>query len=74
MHGRKVTLLSLLPPPPTRSLRILGTKNGRLTINNEVVKLHGWNRHTMYPDTGSALTLDQVSLACVVLRDGAAGA
>jgi beta-galactosidase/beta-glucuronidase len=33
---------------------------GRLTINGDKVKLHGHNRHTMRPDTGSALTLEQV--------------
>lgn len=41
-------------------LRLLGTRDGRLTLNGKVVKLTGYNRHTMYPDTGSALTLSQV--------------
>ena len=31
-----------------------------LTADNKVVKLLGYNRHTSYPDTGSALTLAQV--------------
>lgn len=42
-------------------LRLLGTENGRITLNGQRVKLVGYNRHTMYPDTGSALTLQQVS-------------
>lgn len=41
-------------------LRLVGNRNGLFTLNNEVVKLHGFNRHTMWPDTGSALTLDQI--------------
>ena len=26
--------------------------NGRLTLNGDVIKLHGWNHHTQWPDTG----------------------
>ena len=46
----------------TRSgLRVLGTTGARarLTINGQVVKLHGYNRHTMWPDTGAAVTPEQ---------------
>ncbi len=32
----------------------------RLTLNGEIIKLHGYNRHTMWNDTGSALTYEQV--------------
>ena len=32
----------------------------RLTLNNETIKLHGFGRHTMWPDTGAALTYSQV--------------
>jgi beta-glucuronidase len=41
-------------------LRVLSVKGGRLAVNGDVVKLKGYNRHTMYPDTGSALTRAQV--------------
>jgi beta-glucuronidase len=41
-------------------VRQVGASGGRFTVNGEVVKLRGYNRHTMYPDTGSALTLAQV--------------
>jgi beta-glucuronidase len=45
-------------------LRVLGTASGpggnaRITINGEIVKLVGYNRHTMYPDTGAAVTIAQ---------------
>eukprot|EP01061_Rhynchopus_euleeides_P009140 TRINITY_DN18285_c0_g4_i1.p1 TRINITY_DN18285_c0_g4~~TRINITY_DN18285_c0_g4_i1.p1 ORF type:complete len:638 (+),score=241.78 TRINITY_DN18285_c0_g4_i1:86-1915(+) len=48
-------------------LRILGraqaaTPDGtatRITLNGNIVKLKGYNRHTMYPDTGLSLTLAQ---------------
>lgn len=48
-------------------LRIVGTTtaagglNGqsRITINGEIVKLKGFNRHQMWPDTGAAVTLEQ---------------
>jgi beta-glucuronidase len=45
-------------------IRIVSTKEEhgvpRIAINDKVVKLHGVNRHTMWPDTGAALTLDQI--------------
>jgi beta-glucuronidase len=46
----------------TRSgLRILGTSGtpARLTINGAVVKLKGYNRHTMWPAVGAAVTPEQ---------------
>jgi len=46
----------------TRSgLRKVGTTGSpsRLTINGEVVKLKGYNRHSMWPDTGAAVTPEQ---------------
>lgn len=49
----------------TRSgLRIIGkttvgVPHTRLTINGEVVKLKGFNRHTLWPDTGAAVTPEQ---------------
>jgi beta-glucuronidase len=42
--------------------------DGRLRLNGAEVKLRGFNRHTMAPDTGSALSLDQV---CHAARGGA---
>ena len=47
-------------------MRLVGTKQfpdgnfTRLTINDEIIKIHGHDRHTMWPDTGSALTYDQI--------------
>ena len=47
-------------------MRIIGktkypdTNYTRLTINGEIVKLHGNDRHTMWPNTGNALTYDQI--------------
>eukprot|EP01059_Diplonema_ambulator_P031384 TRINITY_DN5734_c0_g1_i1.p1 TRINITY_DN5734_c0_g1~~TRINITY_DN5734_c0_g1_i1.p1 ORF type:complete len:623 (+),score=162.68 TRINITY_DN5734_c0_g1_i1:629-2497(+) len=35
------------------------TEVTRLTLNGEVVKLKGYNHHTMYPDTGLAVTLSE---------------
>ena len=37
-------------------LRVLGSNGTRLTVNGAEVKLHGFNRHTMWPDTGAAVT------------------
>jgi beta-glucuronidase len=57
-------------------LRIIGTTtaaggmNGqsRLTINGEIVKLKGFNRHTMWPDTGAAVTLEQEAIDLEVVK------
>jgi len=43
--------------------------SGRLTINGKVTKLLGFNRHTMWPDTGSALTLEQLQKDLAVVQD-----
>ena len=42
-------------------IRIVSTNttSGRLLINGEPVKLLGVNRHTMWPDTGAAVTVEQ---------------
>ena len=50
-------------------LRVLAAEGGRLTVNGEKVKLKGYNRHTMWPDTGSALTLDQVQQDVALIKD-----
>lgn len=54
-------------------LRIVSTKfeSGipRIAINNKVVKLRGVNRHTMWPDTGAALTLNQIAIDVELLID-----
>lgn len=39
--------------------------DGRLRLNGAHVKLRGFNRHTAAPDTGSALSLDQVRGSCM---------
>jgi len=54
-------------------LRVVSIANyksaARLAINGEVVKLTGINRHTMWPDTGSALTLEQVKTDVKLLQN-----
>lgn len=50
-----------LPPDVVRvrsGARVIGVDaaTGRLTLNGNVVSLHGFNRHTMWPDTGLAVT------------------
>ena len=40
----------------------------RLALNGVVTKFHGVNRHTMWPDTGSALTLAQVEADVALLQ------
>ena len=50
-------------------LRILGSNDdARLTLNGAAPKLHGVNRHTMWPSTGSALTLAQVQSDVALLQ------
>eukprot|EP00899_Mesostigma_viride_P018527 jgi/Mesvir1/26676/Mv20458-RA.3 len=51
-------------------LRVVGinASTGRLTLNSRTVKLKGVNRHTMWPDTGAALTLDQVLTDVTLLK------
>jgi len=51
-------------------LRQLGTtSDGRLTLNGAPLKLRGYNRHTMAPDTGSALSLERANPSRRPLRD-----
>jgi len=53
-------------------LRTIGVAPGppaRLTINGKVVKLHGFNRHTLYLDTGAALTLEQEATDLALLQE-----
>ena len=51
-------------------LRTLGvSSNGRITINGETTKLHGFNRHTMSPMSGSALTFEEVKRDVKLLVD-----
>lgn len=54
-------------------LRVLGTAPGagggaRLTINGEVVKLKGYNRHVMWPDTGAAVTPAQEAIDLATVK------
>ena len=41
--------------------------NGRLTLNGDVIKLHGWNHHTQWPDTGAAPTDAQLDADLALL-------
>eukprot|EP00026_Physarum_polycephalum_P004975 Phypoly_transcript_05001.p1 GENE.Phypoly_transcript_05001~~Phypoly_transcript_05001.p1 ORF type:complete len:641 (+),score=19.62 Phypoly_transcript_05001:49-1923(+) len=51
-------------------LRTLEIDSGsRLTLNGERIKLHGHNRHTMYPDVGPSLTVEQIQSDIKILLD-----
>jgi beta-glucuronidase len=41
----------------------------RVTVNGQIQKLYGANRHTMWPDTGSGLTLAQVQADVALLKE-----
>lgn len=51
-------------------LRVLGVSGSpaRLTINGEVAKLKGFNRHTMWPATGAAVTLEQEAIDIALVK------
>jgi len=49
-------------------LRSLSASNGRLQINGETVKLLGFNRHTMWPDSGAAVTPAQEAADLALLQ------
>jgi len=78
LHTLQVNLLdssstvvdSILVRFGIRSVTIAKSSTGlpRVAINDKAVKLHGINRHTMWPDTGSALTLEQVTTDVNLLR------
>ncbi len=55
----------------TRSgLRVLGIdENARVTFNGKAVKLRGFNRHTLWPDTGAAVTPAQEQADMAVLLE-----
>eukprot|EP00913_Durusdinium_trenchii_P033087 g30977.t1 len=50
-------------------LRLWGTSRGRLTLNGEEVKLHGWNHHTQWLDTGASPTAAQLDGDLALLRN-----
>ena len=51
-------------------LRTLGVDAGaRITINGKRVKLTGYNRHTLWPDTGAAVTPAQEAIDVALLRE-----
>lgn len=41
----------------------------RLAVNGKITKLLGFNRHTMWPDTGSALTMDQLQADLAIVKE-----
>ena len=43
--------------------------SGRLALNGKVLKLHGWNHHTQWPDTGAAPTDKQLDEDLALLKD-----
>lgn len=58
------------------AIRVLGTLTDhsgtplytRLTLNGQVVKLLGFNRHTMWPDTGAAVTQAQEAIDMSLIK------
>lgn len=52
-------------------LRVLGIdpKSTRITLNGEIIKFHGYNRHTMFGGTGSALTYPQIQQDIVLIKE-----
>lgn len=44
-------------------------KRSRITLNDEVVKLHGWNHHTQWPDSGASPRDDQLDSDLQLLKE-----
>jgi beta-glucuronidase len=44
----------------------------RLTVNGEIVKLHGWNHHTQWPNTSASPTEEQMDADIILLKRGGA--
>jgi len=51
-------------------LRRWGVDQGRLTLNGEKVKLHGWNHHTQWIDTGASPTDEQLDIDIALMKEG----
>lgn len=56
-----VRVLGIQPPTASAAARV--------TVNGKVQKLYGANRHTMWPDTGSGLSLAQVQADVSLLKE-----
>lgn len=52
----------------TQATNLCPQETSRITINGEVVKLVGFNRHTMWPDTGAAVTQEQEAADLALLQ------
>lgn len=51
-------------------LRWWSVQDGQVMLNGAPVKLHGWNHHTQWPDTGASPTEKQLDEDLSLLRDG----
>lgn len=51
-------------------LRRWAYADGKLLLNGEAVKLHGWNHHTQWIDTGASPTDSQLDQDLALLREG----
>lgn len=70
LHNMTVTLESSGDSVVVRfGLRVVSAVGGRIAINGKAVKLHGVNRHTLWPDTGAAVTLEQIKADVALLRE-----
>ena len=53
-------------------LRAFTAVDGRIALNGKIVKLHGWNHHTQWPDTGASPTEAQMDEDIMLLKAGGA--
>lgn len=47
-------------PGAARAGAVSGLQTARLSLNGQVLKLHGWNHHTQWPETGASPTDQQL--------------
>jgi len=50
-------------------IRVVSQSDSRITINGEKVKFRGHNRHTLYPEVGPSLTLDNILADVAIIKD-----
>ncbi len=43
-------------------MRAVGVINGLFALNGKILKLHGYNRHTMWPESGAAVNETEMLL------------
>lgn len=53
-------------------MRIWGMDDGHVTLNGERIKLHGWNHHTQWLDTGASPSDEQLDNDMALLKEARA--